>query len=161
MRSPQIRDRMRTARLPAPAAADRRRILICDDDAELALILAEHLRSCGHAVELCATAEQALVRFAAGAPAPAEVVITDLGMPDADGSELLDLLRDKHPAIRVILMTADALVNERTLAGCSCPVLGKPCRLDDIEQLIGDCQPRPVGVIPPQPSTASRRRNLP
>lgn len=160
MSAPSVHSQTRLARDTEPSAADRRHILICDDDAELALILAEHLRSCGHVVELSASADQALQRIASDAGSSVDVVITDLGMLDANGAELLHLLQVGHPSTHVILMTADALIHEQTLAGCGCPVLGKPCRLDDIEQLIRSRQPHPIQSRPPT-FNASLRRNTP
>jgi CheY-like chemotaxis protein len=83
---------------PAPL-----RILVVEDDARLGAILARHLERLGHAVRRATDGEAALRLLAA---APADVVLSDVRMPGMDGRALLAELRVRHPATRVVLMTA-------------------------------------------------------
>src|SRR5690606_38989201 len=82
------------------------RILVVEDDDRVARGLVTALRNARYEVERAATAQRAL-----GA-APADVVLLDLGLPDADGFEVLRRLRDR-PHTAVIAVTARAEERER------------------------------------------------
>ncbi len=75
--------------IPSPVSA---RILIVDDDAELARMLAEYLRQAGFPCEHRADLRSARVTLAGPAPC-AELVILDLMLPDGDGLEFCRQLR--------------------------------------------------------------------
>jgi len=66
------------------------RILVVDDDPQIARALNINLRARGYEVSTAADAEQAL-RLAAGHPT--DVVVLDLGLPDMDGIEVIAGLR--------------------------------------------------------------------
>lgn len=75
------------------------RILVVEDDDRVARGLVTALRAASFDVQRVATAERAL-----GAP-PADVVLLDLGLPDADGIDLLRKLRER-PQTAIIAVTA-------------------------------------------------------
>ncbi|QUX29488.1 response regulator transcription factor [Nocardiopsis akebiae] len=75
------------------------RILVVEDDDRVARGLVTALRAASFDVQRVATAERALT-----AP-PADVVLLDLGLPDADGIDLLRKLRDR-PQTAIIAVTA-------------------------------------------------------
>jgi two-component system CheB/CheR fusion protein len=66
------------------------RILLVEDHSEIALSMARHLRAEGHDVCVAATAGAALGACGAGA---FDLVISDIGLPDLDGWEMLRRLR--------------------------------------------------------------------
>jgi len=78
------------------------RILIVDDDPlvprTLKLLLAKH----GHDVDVAASAEEGMKKLASRG---ADVVISDVNMPGADGFHLLAHIRTKHPMTQVVLVT--------------------------------------------------------
>ena len=78
------------------------RILIVDDDPlvprTLKLLLAKH----GHDVDVAASAEEGMKKLAARG---ADVVISDVNMPGADGFQLLAHIKSKHPMTQVVLVT--------------------------------------------------------
>ncbi|TDQ54949.1 response regulator transcription factor [Actinorugispora endophytica] len=82
------------------------RILVVEDDDRVARGLVTALRNASYEVNRVATAEAAL-----RAPA-ADVVLLDLGLPDADGIDLLRRLRER-PAVAIIAVTARAEERER------------------------------------------------
>ncbi|WP_017593192.1 response regulator transcription factor [Nocardiopsis potens] len=82
------------------------RILVVEDDDRVARGLVTALRNARYEVERAATAQRAL------SAAPADVVLLDLGLPDADGFEVLRRLRDR-PHTAVIAVTARAEERER------------------------------------------------
>ncbi|MDA2805595.1 response regulator transcription factor [Nocardiopsis suaedae] len=82
------------------------RILVVEDDDRVARGLVTALRNARYDVERAATAQRALQ---AG---PADVVLLDLGLPDADGIDLLRRLRER-PGTAIIAVTARAEERER------------------------------------------------
>ncbi len=97
---------------PAP----RGRVLIVDDDPIVAESLAEFLRNEGHTAAACLNGAEALEamdkavsgpRTASGAPQPTpfNVVVTDVNMPGMSGLELLNIVREKHPSVVVMMLT--------------------------------------------------------
>ena len=70
--------------------ADRPRILVVDDDAEIVALLARYLN--GHGFEVTGAANGAQLRTSIG-EAAADLVLLDLGLPDEDGLSLLRYLQ--------------------------------------------------------------------
>jgi DNA-binding NtrC family response regulator len=83
------------------------RILVVDDEARMAEVVAQALRRAGHECETCANGEAAL---AALDERGADVVVTDWKMPGMDGVELLRRLHARRPDLPVILLTAHGTV---------------------------------------------------
>jgi len=77
-------------------------ILVVDDNPDLGLTLKMALELEGYKAELATTGTQALELQR---QKPAEVVITDIFMPDSDGFELIDAVRRDHPGIRIVVMS--------------------------------------------------------
>jgi PAS domain S-box-containing protein len=88
--APPARD-ARPAPVPAPEASPvRRRILIADDHADNAELLARFLRSQGHEAHVARGGAEATLAAEALRP---EVVLLDIGMPDVDGHEVCRRVR--------------------------------------------------------------------
>ena len=97
------------------------RVLIVEDDAGIAGGLAAVLKGAGYAVDQCATVAHA---WAALQCEPFDLMLLDLGLPDGDGSEVLQRLRRQaagtpgqtglpHPDLPVLIMTARDAVPDR------------------------------------------------
>jgi DNA-binding response OmpR family regulator len=84
------------------ATAPPRRVLVVDDDDDIRLLLQELLSGAGYRVETAPDGRAALRVFYEN---PTDVVVLDLSMPDLDGFETLDRLRDLSD-VPVILLTA-------------------------------------------------------
>ncbi|TVR99111.1 MAG: PAS domain S-box protein [Rhodospirillales bacterium] len=84
------------------------RILVVDDEAEIGQMLADILVAEGHRVTLAASGREALD---AVAKEPFDLVVSDLVMPELDGSHLYRMLLENHPhlASRTVFMTGDTL----------------------------------------------------
>jgi CheY-like chemotaxis protein len=80
-------------------------ILIVDDDVRVLRYLQQGLMNLGEGYEIVALAdpEEALRYVQAHPP---HLVISDLRMPHIDGLQLFQKIRERHPDIRLVLMTA-------------------------------------------------------
>ncbi len=81
---------------------DRRRVLVVDDNRMIRQLVGACLRRGGYAVLEAKDGAEALELFRRE---PAQVVITDVGMPRLDGLELLAALRARDVPPEVILLT--------------------------------------------------------
>ncbi|WP_284615837.1 hybrid sensor histidine kinase/response regulator [Aquabacterium humicola] len=114
----------------APALA---RILVVDDEADIAGLMRDMLESAGYEVT---TAESGAVALEMLSMAAFDAVISDLRMPDMDGSALWRALREQHPALarRVLFVTGDTLSTgaRRFLDETGCAGLDKPFAKADL-----------------------------
>ena len=85
---------------PPPATSDRRRILLVEDHATTAALMARLLRKRGHRVELAHNKADAI---ALGLREEFDIVISDLGLPDGNGFEVMEALRSKSRAVGIAL----------------------------------------------------------
>lgn len=83
----------------------RETVLVVDDELGIRALLARWLSSADCYVEQAASAEEAL-RVLGSSPG-IKVVILDLNMPGQGGAWLLGRLRELHPAVSIILATAE------------------------------------------------------
>lgn len=79
-----------------------KRVLIVDDDAEIATMLSRALVRSGFTIEAVRDPEQVLARAAA---AGFDAALLDLVMPGQDGMALASALREKLPGIKLALLT--------------------------------------------------------
>jgi DNA-binding response OmpR family regulator len=84
------------------STAPLRGVLVVDDDEDIRLLLSELLRGAGYAVATACDGRSALRAFHEN---PCDVVVLDLSMPELDGFETLERLRDLSD-VPVILLTA-------------------------------------------------------
>jgi CheY-like chemotaxis protein/anti-sigma regulatory factor (Ser/Thr protein kinase) len=81
-----------------------RRILVVDDDRALRHVLAALLTNAGHTVEQAADGPEAISRLDGEA---FDVVLLDIGLPGANGLDLLTYARSRPSPPVAIIMTAD------------------------------------------------------
>jgi two-component system, OmpR family, response regulator ResD len=104
--------------------SQRLRILVVDDNPNMARSMVAILRIKGYESEMATSGRQALEKQS---KKPFDCVLSDIRMPEMDGVSLCWALRSRRP-IPVLLMTAyssDALVQEGLDAGAA-TVLVKP-----------------------------------
>lgn len=82
-------------------------ILIVDDEQSYRQLLTLVFESEGHTIRTATNGREALALLQRD---PADVVISDVRMPDMDGIELLTAVRESQPDLGVVLMTAFASV---------------------------------------------------
>ena len=78
------------------------KILVVDDEVEVAAAIRRVLERAGYAVTLANNATEGLE---AVAQQPPDVVITDIIMPKVHGVELIKTLRERYPRIRIIAIS--------------------------------------------------------
>ncbi len=85
------------------------RLLVVDDEARAAAVMAELLRRAGFGVEVAHGGREALERATA---APPDLMLLDFDMPDLDGLEVLEALREgneSQPPFPVLILTGARL----------------------------------------------------
>src|SRR3954462_6929068 len=89
------------------------RVGICEDDAELRSVLGRALRAEGFDVNSVASGREAVERFTAARP---DLLVLDIGVPDADGRDVWQAPRAQGVQAPVIFLTARGALTDR-LAG--------------------------------------------
>ncbi|MBX6365992.1 MAG: response regulator, partial [Gemmatimonadetes bacterium] len=89
------------------------RILVIEDNADLAFGLRNNLEIEGHEVDLAGNGAEAFEMAARAAP---DLVILDLMLPGMDGYELLRRLRQDGDALPILVLTARSEEADRILA---------------------------------------------
>lgn len=125
---------------PGARAADPRlagaRILIADDDLGIRKSLAELLAAEGCVVETAADGAEALAKIERGG---VDVLISDVVMPNMDGYELFTAVRERHPRLPVLMMTAfhydrDHVIKRSRLEGLEGVIFKKPVDPDRLRE---------------------------
>ncbi|SFM62842.1 sigma-54-dependent transcriptional regulator [Thermodesulforhabdus norvegica] len=81
-------------------------ILIVEDDPNQLRILSEFLKHKGYRIETSLSGREALQKLSAPDLIPVDVIILDWKLPDVDGLSLLKKIKEEHPLIQVIMLTA-------------------------------------------------------
>lgn len=110
-------------------------ILLIGDDAISRTELAEHLRASGHEVLDAPVGKQALLLLKD--IHPFHVVIVDFGLPDVDGRQFLESIRQLIPHVPLILMSgyldheaAEAILTEFSAGAKFLPKPVRPTALE-------------------------------
>jgi CheY-like chemotaxis protein len=78
------------------------RILLIEDDESVRIMLREILEHVGHTVIEARDGNEGLALFG---HATADLVITDMVMPETEGFEVLRALRSTHPPVKIIAIS--------------------------------------------------------
>jgi PAS domain S-box-containing protein len=115
------------------------KILLVDDEVELAQTLADLLEPEGHKIDIAANGAVALDKLHKG---QFDVIISDLRMPVLDGPGLYEALGRELPFYlnRIIYVTGDTLSAhvQTFLNQHPVPVVEKPYRLSDVRRAVAD-----------------------
>lgn len=111
----------------APTTPVRARVLVVDDESDIASLMMDMLESAGYKV---ATADSGVVALEQLALATFDAIVSDLRMPDMDGAALWREIRRHWPSLaqRVLFVTGDTLSASarQFLDETGCPHLDKP-----------------------------------
>lgn len=115
-----------------------RRILIADDNAEFAAVLQLALEAEGYAVQVAPNGREALELQRRS---PADVLITDLVMPERDGFETLASFRAEFPTTKVVVISGQGRLHTprylfaAELMGADA-VLQKPFEVEELLKIL-------------------------
>ena len=141
---------------PAPAepeTAGQRRILVIEDEPDIAGLLRRYLRRAGHEVQIAATATDGLRQAKTLQP---DLITLDVYLPDVDGFTLLDWLQadpatSTIPVILISVSPADIGGSPPGVAAHLTKPVHEAVLLDEIRRLL----PRPAALTPPEPAPVS------
>ncbi|MDF2177265.1 response regulator transcription factor [Aliiglaciecola sp. CAU 1673] len=137
------------------------RLLLIEDDRQLAVALQRALRAQGYAVDHVGTAKEALLSLKVGM---VDAAILDLGLPDMDGTELLRKLRSEKNRTPILVLTARDSISDKIhgLDLGADDYLAKPfdmeellARLRVIERRLGTAQSACINIGPVSLDTAA------
>ena len=115
------------------------RLLIVEDHVDSAELLAELLQGHGHSVRVATTASDAM---ALAARETFDVVVSDVGLPDASGYELMAHLRERSSIIGIAVTGSGRASDiERGRAAGFSAHLTKPVSLQRLEQTLLELAP--------------------
>ncbi len=126
---------------------------VCEDDAQLRSVLARAFRADGFEVVSVATGAEALRAFAASPP---DVIVLDLGLPDADGRDVCLALKANGVVAPVLMLTARNGIHHKVSgfeAGAD-DYLGKPFALAELMARVRVLERRAVALRPATPGVA-------
>jgi CheY-like chemotaxis protein len=110
-------------------------VLVVDDQAELAEMMAAMIKREGHDVRVATSGPAAVAAVEEQVP---DLVLTDLGMPGMSGLDLADALHARWPALPVALVTGwgPTVDPGRALESEIVQVIGKPFRMTEVRGLL-------------------------
>ena len=79
------------------------RVLIVDDDADTLRLIRKRLQPEGYELDEAHNGEEALKKVFSS---PVDLVLLDIRLPEQDGLTVLSEIKDRHPGIAVVMMTA-------------------------------------------------------
>jgi DNA-binding response OmpR family regulator len=86
-------------------------LLLVDDEKPLLALLRKYLERAGFTVDVAETAQDALMKCRQD-PCPFQLVVLDLKLPDMPGDQLLPLLLNASPSLRVLISSGTPFSNE-------------------------------------------------
>jgi DNA-binding response OmpR family regulator len=123
---------------------------VCEDEPALRSVLTRALRVMGHEPVVVATAGEAIRAFVSRRP---DVLVLDIGLPDADGRDLCLALRAAGVDSPVLFLTARDGLHDK-IAGFEAggdDYLTKPFEIDEVRVRLDALLRRTPGPVPEDP----------
>jgi PAS domain S-box-containing protein len=132
-------ERPRMEPVVKPVSGDGRRVLVVDDEIGLLVLLSEVLQDAGYEVR-CATDGREALGILETHGSDLDVLVTDIGMPNMGGRELVERVREDWPHLRVVVAsgymdTEEHLALRELGVGA---VLTKPFHVDEVARVVGE-----------------------
>jgi DNA-binding NtrC family response regulator len=111
------------------------RVLVIDDDKLTRWSLSQILSGGGYDVYGAATLQEGAATLAQDLP---DLIFLDIRLPDGDGFSLLKTIRQRHPNLPVIMITAHASQDTAQIALALGAVahLAKPCGTKELQETV-------------------------
>ncbi len=112
-----------------------KKILLIDDDENIREFLGGFLKDLGYEIEEAARLQEALTKLEQRLP---DLVLLDVNLPDARGSEGLKKVRAISPNLKVLMVTgdADSQLEEETKTLGALGYLTKPFLMEEIQKML-------------------------
>lgn len=118
---------------------DKKRILIIDDEEDLCHLLKLNLESTGEfEVDTAFSGQSGINKFKEGT---FDLVITDFNMPDINGDEVIDALKQKNPSIPILLFSIyhdDSATLPSAVKNKTRGIINKPIDHKQLNSVIND-----------------------
>ena len=119
------------------------KILIIDDEPYILLMLKKMLEKAGYEVDLASNGREGMALFE---KASADLVITDIIMPDKEGLELILDMKKQRPALKIIAMSGGGRISPESYLECAKHfgaerVFQKPFRQKDLVSAVKELMP--------------------
>lgn len=123
------------------------RVLLVDDEGLILYSLSKMFGQAGAAVTAVTSGREALKKLQRDSY---DICFLDVQLPDANGLELMSIVRRHSPATRIVIMTANELSGEqiRSIEDHGCLYLPKPFGLDAARALVTGHQRGPASGGP-------------
>jgi signal transduction histidine kinase/CheY-like chemotaxis protein len=124
-----------------PRPIPQSRILVVEDESIVRDALVRLLKSWGHEVSEASGGQQGIDRFAAGR---FDMVITDLGMPDRSGWEVLGVVKARDRRVATLLLTGwgNELDKDEARVRGADQLISKPFNQDDLRRALSNALTR-------------------
>ncbi|RJQ66508.1 MAG: response regulator [Desulfobacteraceae bacterium] len=125
------------------------RVLLVDDEKGFLSVMSERMTARGMQVTTAESAQEALQQVENGG---FDAIVLDLMMPGVDGIQTLKAIKERNPALQVILLTGHATLEK----GIEAMKLGamdfveKPADLDKLTEKIKQAQARKMVLVEKQ-----------
>ncbi len=113
----------------------KRRILVVDDQESMRLLLQDMLEEIGYEVSLAESGTEALKMLE---ESQFDLVLSDLNMPEMDGSVLLKEIKARYPGLPVVIITGYGTFHteKRLMREGADGYISKPCTLAKIDRVL-------------------------
>ena len=129
------------------------RLLVAEDDARLADLLARSLRERGYAVDVTGDGEHAIVQASVN---PYDAIVLDVGLPSRSGIEVSREIRRRGMHVPILMLTARDALRDRVsgLDAGADDYLTKPFELEELYARLRALLRRMPHVVAPTVSVA-------
>lgn len=134
---------------PVPATspdAEEQRAYVLEDDPDIASLEADILRDLGFSVVICSRIVELGDLMALALP---HLLVVDVMLPDGDGGDIAELLREAWPGIPAIFVSAASRNRLAELESFG-PVVAKPFDLDEFRSAVLAAVEGPTGRWHPE-----------
>jgi len=121
----------------AAAPPGRGTVLVVEDHPQLRFVAKRILQQQGYRVLLAASAAEA-AEVAGAAGDSIDILVADIGLPDATGDELAAALHRAHPALRILFVTGSLEPEPPAPPGARAAFLRKPYTVAELAQSVRD-----------------------
>ena len=139
--APGASTRAHTAAAPVEEQEEVLRAYVLEDDPDIASLEADLLREMGYTVVTCSRIVELGDLLSVALP---HLLVVDVMLPDGDGGDIAELLRETWPGIPAVFVSAASRARLHALEPLG-PILAKPFDLDRFHEAVLSAVDAPAG----------------